>query len=440
MLAATATPANVLRRSALAFLPLAALACIVIYLVYAPESSASYGLAAVLAMLGLAAASWAVLRRRSDRQASERALAESEARFRALVESMPDAIVVSDLDGTIRVVNAAAEAMFGYTRGHLVGASVGDLTAPERRDIAMENRRKLIERTQAGGNPIDERESTTLSRDGRMSPVTIRQTVTVVDSRPMIITTVRDISEQRLAQQKIQELNERLQHDNATLAAVNGELEAFSYSVSHDLRTPLRAIDGFSQALLEDCADRLDDTGRAHLGRVRSATQRMGLLIDDLLTLARVTRAELNVGDVDLSALAGEVARELRERDPARDVEVSIAPDLATRGDARLMRVALENLLANAWKFTGERASAHIEFGRGGVNGEAVYFVRDNGAGFDMAYAGKLFGAFQRLHDANKFPGTGIGLATVQRIIRKHGGRIWAEAETGKGATFFFTL
>ncbi|HEX4455938.1 MAG TPA: ATP-binding protein [Kofleriaceae bacterium] len=218
--------------------------------------------------------------------------------------------------------------------------------------------------------------------------------------------------------------------------ALNHELEAFSYSVSHDLRGPLRAIDGFSLAVLEDNGDKLDAEGKGHLARVRTATQRMGLLIDDLLELSRVTRAPMQLESVDLSAMTATVIAELREAEPARDVAVTIAPALATRGDPRLVRVLLDNLLGNAFKFTGKRERATIEVGATA----GAFFVRDNGAGFDPTYAEKLFGAFQRLHDAREFAGTGIGLATVQRIVRRHGGRVWATGEPGKGATFSFTL
>jgi light-regulated signal transduction histidine kinase (bacteriophytochrome) len=227
----------------------------------------------------------------------------------------------------------------------------------------------------------------------------------------------------------------------AELAAANRELEAFSYSVSHDLRAPLRSIDGFSQAVLEDYADKLDEPGRDHLNRVRAATQRMGQLIDDLLKLARVTRAEIRPTTVDLSALAANVLAELQKNEPGRRVEYRIEPGLTAEGDARLLRVVLDNLLGNAWKFAGKTANARIEFGATrGSDGTPSYFVRDNGAGFDMAYANKLFSAFQRLHSMNEFPGTGIGLATVQRIILRHGGTVRAEGRPGAGATFYFTL
>ncbi len=235
-----------------------------------------------------------------------------------------------------------------------------------------------------------------------------------------------------------------LEDVNHELEATNRELEAFSYSVSHDLRAPLRSIDGFSQILVEDYADEIDEEGRDYLGRVRSASQRMGMLIDDILGLSRVTRGSMERKRLDLGALAEEVAEELREARPERKVEFSARKGLEVWGDPMLLRVALVNLIGNAWKFTAKNPEARVEFGlseglshRGRV---PVYYVRDNGAGFDQAYAGKLFGAFQRLHGADEFEGTGIGLATVQRVVHRHGGRIWAEGEEGRGATFYFTL
>jgi signal transduction histidine kinase len=236
------------------------------------------------------------------------------------------------------------------------------------------------------------------------------------------------------------QLEQRVQERTAQLAATNKELEAFSYSVSHDLRAPLRSIDGFSLALMEDYADRLTEEGKDHLQRIRAATQRMGMLIDDLLNLSRMTRAEIRKEVVNLSILAHSVSASLREAQPDRQIEFRIEDRLEARADPRLVQVVLENLFGNACKFTSKRSSACVEFGRLRHNGSYAYFVRDNGAGFDSAYATRLFGAFQRLHAASEFPGTGIGLATVQRIIHRHGGEIWAEGAVEKGATFYFTL
>ncbi|HZP21510.1 MAG TPA: ATP-binding protein [Bauldia sp.] len=235
-------------------------------------------------------------------------------------------------------------------------------------------------------------------------------------------------------------LNRDLAERNDELSRVNKELESFSYSVSHDLRAPLRAIDGFSQALVEDAGDKLDADAKGHLDRIRKGAQRMGDLIDDLLKLARVTRTEVAIDKVDLSAMATEIVCGLRDAAPERQAEVAIAAGLVAESDPRLMRVALENLIGNAWKFTARREPAKIEFGHSNTEAGETFFVRDNGAGFEMQYAGKLFNPFQRLHDSTIYPGTGIGLATVQRIIRKHGGKVWADAEPEKGATFYFTL
>jgi signal transduction histidine kinase len=236
------------------------------------------------------------------------------------------------------------------------------------------------------------------------------------------------------------ELEDRVRQRTGQLEATNRELEAFSYSVSHDLRSPLRSIDGFSAALLEDYDPVLDERGRDYLGRVRRAAQTMGRLIDDLLELARITRREMVRDSVDLSTLAENVIAELREHDPERRVIVTIQPQLSVVGDEGLLRAALSNLLGNAWKFTSKTADAVIEFGAVHANGNRSFYVRDNGAGFDMNYASKLFGPFQRLHNSSDFEGTGIGLATVQRVVNRHGGQIWAEGSVGHGATFFFTL
>lgn len=236
------------------------------------------------------------------------------------------------------------------------------------------------------------------------------------------------------------ELERRVAERTEQLKTSNEELEAFSYSVSHDLRAPLRALDGFSTALLNDYAVKLDEQARHYLLRIRAASQGMGQLIDDLLNLSRVTRSKINLVNLDFRKLAQEVMDEYAGRDPDRRVELVAAADMNVNGDANLLRIALDNLIGNAWKFTRKQAAARIEIGHVDMEGRNVFFVRDNGVGFDMTYADKLFGAFQRLHAKTDFEGTGIGLATVQRIIRRHGGRIWAEAQVGKGATFYFTL
>ena len=236
------------------------------------------------------------------------------------------------------------------------------------------------------------------------------------------------------------ELEERVNRRTAALQASMRELESFSYSVSHDLRSPLRGINGFSRLLLQDYGDRLDEHGRQYLDRICAATLRMSDLIDGMIDLAQLTREPLHLADVNLTRQAEAIAHELQATDPQRKVDFVIAPDVVARGDARLLRVLLQNLLSNAWKFTARRDLARIEFGCYAHTNGPVYFVRDNGAGFDMKYAEKLFGAFQRLHGVSEFAGTGIGLATVQRIVQSHGGRAWGEGEIDRGATFYFTL
>jgi PAS domain S-box-containing protein len=251
---------------------------------------------------------------------------------------------------------------------------------------------------------------------------------------------VSDTTASKQAVEEAEQRRQELSQSNFELAAANKELEAFSYSVSHDLRAPLRTIDGFSLALLEDYADKLDAEGKKHLERVRAATQRMGTLIDDMLNLSRVTRASMRMEKTNISDVAAAVIEELKKSQPERHVEFRIEKGLEATVDSHLLRIILENLLGNAWKFTSKRAEAHIEFGRSSNNGSSAFFVRDDGAGFDPAYADRLFGAFQRLHAMSEFPGTGVGLATVQRIVHRHGGRIWAESSVGHGATFYFTL
>jgi len=271
------------------------------------------------------------------------------------------------------------------------------------------------------------------------------------DSLSKVFLSMFDITERRRAEEKLKQHVEHmeelvedrtkdLKRQTLELDAVNKELESFSHSVSHDLRAPLRSIDGFSKALLEDYADRVDEEGKDYLHRVRAASQRMAQLIDDLLELSRVSRRKLHRERVDLSAMAKTIAMDLQETQPERQVNFIIAPSLVVDGDARLLQLVLENLVRNAWKFTGKHSNATIELGVTEREGEKVYFIRDDGAGFDMSFVDKLFGAFQRLHTADEFPGTGVGLATVKRIIHRHGGRVWAEGEVEKGATFYFAI
>jgi light-regulated signal transduction histidine kinase (bacteriophytochrome) len=248
------------------------------------------------------------------------------------------------------------------------------------------------------------------------------------------------IGELKNARRQIEFLNRDLQARNRALEAANKELESFSYAVSHDLRSPLRSIHGFSEALAQSAAAKLSPEETHWLLKISDAAARMDRLTEDLLRLSRITRSQLKRERVDLALLAREVVHELRQTDTRRDVVFAISDSLETHADPGLMRVALNNLLGNAWKYTGRRQQALISIGQEQRNGQMVFYVRDNGAGFDMSYASKLFAPFQRLHSAREFPGSGVGLACVARVIHKHGGRIWADAKTGEGAAFFFTI
>jgi light-regulated signal transduction histidine kinase (bacteriophytochrome) len=259
-----------------------------------------------------------------------------------------------------------------------------------------------------------------------------------------VLAFVVDLRDRKRHEEALQRLNQDLEQRVAertqALESANYELEAFSYSVSHDLRAPLRAIQGFSRLVETQYAGQIDDQGKDMLRRVSAGAQKMSRLIDDLLDLSRISRQAMRIGPVDLSSLAREVVDELHAGEPGRRTEWTIAPQLVAAGDPGLLRVVLQNLIGNAWKYSSRREDARIEFGLMQTDGRPVYFVRDNGAGFDMAYAKKLFGAFQRLHTTSEFPGSGIGLATVARILHRHGGKAWAEGRVGEGATFYFSL
>ncbi|MCO6442163.1 MAG: PAS domain S-box protein [Nitrococcus mobilis] len=360
--------------------------------------------------------------------------------FQTLLESAPDAIMIVDAAGVITLANGQAEQLFGYSRAELINMPVERLMPQRYRARHVKQRNRYQEQPETRPMGIG-RELFGQRKNGEEFPVEISLSPLLTPAGPLTIVIARDVTARIATTNKIRKLNRTLERKVAQLSVVNQELEAFCYSVSHDLRAPLRGLDGFSQALLEDYAAELDETGQDYLGRIRAASQRMAQLIDDLLRLSRITRAEMILDTVDLTAIAGEILAERRAQAPHRQVTTRIAPCLSVEGDRRLLRVALENLLGNAWKFTAEQPQAEIELGIDAADqATPIYYVRDNGAGFDMAYAGRLFGPFQRLHSSQEFEGHGVGLATVQRIIQRHGGRIWADAEPQRGATFYFTL
>ena len=382
---------------------------------------------------------FASVRDTTERKLAEAALKESERRYRAVVEQAAEGILLVDVD-TKRVLetNAAYQDLLGYSTEEALRLSLYELVSYSREDMDC-----YVERVLESGSYVSGQRCH-LRKDGSLVDVEVSANVVYYGGREIICMVVRDITERKHAEEDLRRLNEelegRVRWRTAQLEAFNNELEAFSYSVSHDLRAPLRAIDGFSQILLEDYEDKLDEEGRLYLRRTKNASQRMGHLIDDLLNLSRMTRSEMRRESVDLSALVEGVVEDLRGTSPEHEVDVIVEEGLVVNGDESLLRVALENLLGNAWKFTRDRARPRIEFGTLEHEDTPAYFVRDNGVGFDMAYADKLFGAFQRLHSTGEFEGTGIGLATVQRIIHRHGGRVWAEGNIGSGATFYFTL
>lgn len=374
----------------------------------------------------------------TERHLAGEAALRAGAYNRSLIEASLDPLVTIAPDGKITDVNNAAEKVTGRSRQQLIGTDFADyFTDPGKARAGHEQvfREGLIK----------DYELEIRHRDGHVTPVLYNAWVYRDEAGDVIgVFAARDISERKRAEEEIRKLNEglerRVRERTAELQATNRELEAFTYSVSHDLRGPLRHIDGFSKLVLEEYSADLPEDARRHLSRIRDGTRRMGMMVDDLLNLTRMGRKELSVQLTRLSSLLDEAIGDLQPEMAGREIEWRIGKLPFVECDPILLKQVFANLLSNALKFTRTRERAVIEVGETTQDGRAVIFVRDNGVGFSMKYVDKLFGVFQRLHRPEDFEGTGIGLATVQRIVHKHGGRVWAEGELNKGATFYFTL
>ena len=417
--------------------------------VYGAEIGA--GLLAICTILVLAAVLYgtahSIETADAARARAERSYREQAAVLQSVFEHMADGVVVADEKGKFLFQNRVAHRLLGeamdrapseWTEAY--GVFLPDEKTPfpwTELPLARALRGESSDRVEMFLRNAASPDGVYLSVSGRPLP-------SVEGGFRGGVAVIHDVTERKHAEREILALNRdlerRVSERTAQLEAVNHELEAFAYSVSHDLRAPLRSIDGFGAILQEDFEEKLGADGKDSIRRMRRATRHMGDLIDDLLKLSKITRAELNLESVDLSALVASVADGLLRSEPREDLELVIAPGVEVRGDPRLLRIALENLIGNAFKFTSQTPKASVEFGVSGNGSRPVYFVRDNGVGFDAAYVGKLFAPFQRLHGAEEFPGTGIGLATVQRVILRHGGTVRAEGAVGKGATFSFTL
>ncbi len=414
----------------------------------------------------------------------EQALKESEDKFRTLFELSPDGITVSDTGGVVKYVSPKVVEIFGAkSENELIGRKVFEFIVPEDRQKAVNNTKRIMNGKESRTNRY-----TLIKNDGSIFYAEINSAILFNNNKEIIgmLSTTRDITEtikqeieikklneeleeivkQRTSQlekaneeleqtnEELEQTNEELEQTNKEMEMVNKELmeyshrvtianqelESFSYSISHDLRAPLRSINGFSNALLEDYAHLLDDTGKNYLYRVSNASKRMGKLINDLLKLSRFIRKEMIKEKVNLSKIVIEIVNELKELEPERKTEIHIEPDILVEGDPSLLHSVIENLIGNAWKFTSDKDKTYIEFGKTVINDKATYYIKDNGIGFDMKYVDKIFGAFHRLHKQEEYQGSGIGLATVRRIISRHNGTIWAESKENNGATFYFTL
>ena len=386
------------------------------------------------------------------RTENEKALRESELKYRNLIEYSPDAIFINQ-EYKVTLVNKACLNLFGANNEQeLLGKNLFELFHPDYHENIknyihiFKDQQTAPKSIELFGKPVHGKviEEKIIRLDGKTTDVEVVAAPFPFGGINVVHFILRDITERRQAREKIRKLNSELElrvaERTRQLEQTYKELEAFSYSVSHDLRSPLRGIDGFSMALYDDYFHKLDDKAKDYIERIRAATKRMDELIDSLLNLSKVSRIQLIVETVNLSLLATEISDALKNSDKTRTAEIIIQGNLTAKGDTNLLRIVLENLLNNAWKFTSKKEKAVIEFGAVKEKSKIVYYVKDNGIGFDMKYANKLFGAFQRLHSAKEYPGSGVGLTTVQRIIRRHNGEVWVEGEVDKGAAFYFTI
>lgn len=380
-----------------------------------------------------------VIRNISERKNIEAALRKSEEKYRGIFDNIQDVYYETNLEGKLLEMSPSIYRLAGFKREELIGKSIIELY-----DIS-ESRTELI-KTLTEKEAITDYEINIKNIRGEIINCSLNSILKFDDKgKPLkIIGSIRDISERKKSEKEIKKLYSNLEkivsERTRQLELSNNELEAFSYSVSHDLRAPLRSISGFSQALLEDYYENLDNQAKDYLNRIVSSCSQMTQLIDDLLNLSRISRWTINSENINLSFIANEIINEFKVQQPEKKIQISIADNLVVSGDKQLLKIVVQNLLENAWKYSGKTENPKIEFGKTKQSGKEVFFVKDNGVGFDMKYAGKLFGVFQRLHSTKEFPGSGVGLSTVQRIIQRHNGQIWAEAKVNEGATFFFTL
>lgn len=381
----------------------------------------------------------------------EALLNAAEQRYQAVVHAALDAIVAIDIDDIVTEFNPAAEAVFGHDRADVIGRDLAEILIPPRMRDAHRSRLKEHLHSRLPGRFGVRLELPALRKDGTEFPIELTITRMGGDGQPQFTAFIRDLTQRRQEQQRadrlareLQELNaeleERVGQRTQELMRANSDLEAFSYSIAHDLRSPLTTIDGFSRLLIENHAAAVGETGRRHLLRIRAAIQHMADLTDGMLALADTGRVALEISDVDLSDLALSEIGPLVEREPERVVDLHVRPALIVRGDRRLLRQVIANLVGNAWKFSAHAPVTFIRIDEVMAGDKRAFFVEDKGVGFDMSEATRLFGPFERAHSATEFAGTGVGLSLVQKIIQRHRGRIWCEAQPRRGATFFFTV